>query len=91
MAKRKTKKRNYSESDGTYFLKLVLYVIVGSQWVWFIDGVRQAFLPLPIGLFLGLAFATHEKFRVDRKIEFALLLVAALIGFWSQIGIFIDV
>ena len=83
-----TIKRPAVESDGSYFLKLVLYVIVGSQWVWFTADETQ--IPLPIGFVVGLLFASHDHFQIDRKIEYAILLIAALVAFWTQIGIFIQ-
>lgn len=86
----KAKKKTAKESDGTFFLKLVLYTVMGSQWLWLVadDGTH---LPLPLGLALGLFFASHEHFKIDRKIEFAVLLVAALIAYWGQVGIYITV
>ncbi len=85
----KTKK----QSDGTFFLKLTLYLMVGSQWVWFVDTSTGlgTFFPLPIGLLAGLAFASHEHFQTDKKIEYAVLLIAMFVGFWTRIGIFIQV
>lgn len=77
------------ESDGSYLLKLVLYVIIGSQWLWISASDDSTFIPLPIGLIIGLLFVRHERFQIDRKIEYALLLIATLIGFWAQIGLFI--
>jgi len=82
-------KKKQTESDGAYFLKLVLYIIVGSQWVWLISDTSQ--IPLPIGLLLGLVYARHDHFQLDRKIEYAVLVIAALIAFWAQIGIFIHI
>lgn len=95
MAKKKqTSKKKVTkepvESDGSYFLKLVLYIIVGSQWLWINSGDGLSQTPLPIGLVVGLWFASHERFQLDRKIEYAILLVAMLIGFWVQVGIFIN-
>jgi hypothetical protein len=83
-----TRKRPAAESDGSYFLKLVLYVIVGSQWVWLTTDETQ--IPLPIGFVVGLLFASHDHFQIDRKIEYAILLIAALVAFWTGIGIFIQ-
>lgn len=83
MAKRKTK----TEADSAYFLKLVLYLIVGSLWVKITTETAQ--VPIPVGFILGLLFTTHEHFKIDRKIEYAVLLIAALIGFWAPIGLYI--
>lgn len=85
MAKTKSKTK---ESDGAYVLKLVLYIVVGTQWV-FLKTKSGGEVPLPIGAVIGSIFALHEHFQIDRKIEYALLLVAAMVGLFAQIGLFI--
>lgn len=78
-----TKKRTKSESNSAYFLKILLYFILGTIWV------KIAGRPLvPLGLILGLLFSAHEHFQIDRKIEYAVLLVATLLGL-SGLGLFI--
>lgn len=79
------KQKSAKETDGVYFLKLVLYLIAGSFWVRVVTSDMQ--IPFPIGLVVGLLFVQVERFRIDRKIEYALLLVAMFIGFWLPIGI----
>ncbi len=88
--KAKSKKRIVTpkELDSTYFLKLVLYLIIGAQWLRLTVGNGQTQLPLPVGLFIGVLFASHDHFQIDRKIEFAVLLIAMFIGFYAQIGVF---
>ena len=83
----KTKRRIAStkDSDLTYLLKLILYLIIGAQWLW-LDHASSR-LPIPVGLFLGLIFTSHEHFKIDRKIEYAVLAVAMLVGFWAQAGL----
>ncbi len=88
MVKRKTKKKQV-EPDSTYFLKLVLFLIVGSQWLR-IESLPDWSIPIPVGLFIGLLFASHEHFQIDRKIEYAFLLVATFIGFWLPLGLLIS-
>ncbi len=86
MTKRKNKKS--AELDSVYFLKLVMYLILGSIWIKITkDDAIQ--IPLPIGLIIGLIFASHEHFKIDRKVEYAVLLIAMFIGFWAPIGIYI--
>ena len=82
----KSKKSN--ELDSVYVLKLVMYLIIGTLWVRIQHGTMN--IPLPIGLVLGWVFAMHDHFKIDRKIEYAILLVAMLVGFWSQIGLIIS-
>ncbi len=77
------------ELDTTYFLKLVIFLILGSQWI-YIESLPEWQIPIPVGLTLGLIFATHEHFQVDRKIEYAVLLLAAFISFWLPFGLVIQ-
>lgn len=74
--------------DGGYFLKLVLYMVLGSLWIKVTDNQSWQ-IPIPAGLILGLILTAHEHFQIDRKIEYAVLLVVAFIGFWAPIGIYI--
>lgn len=92
-AKKKTSKTKRipksQPNDGAYLLKLVLYTIVGTQWLWF--QTQTSSIPVPVGLLIGLVFAMHEHFRVDRKIEFAVLLAAMLAGFVAKVGLVINI
>lgn len=91
MAKTKNKsvQKAAAEFDAAYFLKIVLYLIVGAQWIRFTNTSNTVQIPIPVGLIIGVVFAAHEHFQLDRKIEYALLLVAMFVGFWSQIGVYI--
>lgn len=86
MAKTNKSKQQPSESDGVYVLKLILYLVLGAQWLWFQHSDGSTF-GVPVGLLLGFIFAAHDHFKIDRKIEYAILLVAALGGFVLQIGL----
>lgn len=90
----KTKKHSVTKPtaslDSSYFLKLVLYLIVGSQWLRLTYHSGTSQIPVPLGLIIGMLFAAHDHFQIDRKIEYALLLIAAMIGFWSQVGVYIS-
>ena len=89
MAKTKQKSKPATkELDTVYILKLVLYLVVGAQWIRIVDGTGTFQLPIPIGLIVGLLLARHERFQIDRKIEYAILLIAMFVGFWSQVGIY---
>jgi hypothetical protein len=89
--KRPSKKKlaSTTDADGPYLLKLVLYTVIGTQWLWF--ETPSGSIPVPIGLLIGLVFAMHEHFQVDRKIEYAVLLAAMLAGFIAKVGIFIAI
>jgi hypothetical protein len=78
-----------NETDSKYILKLVAYLIIGSLWVKIVTGSSQ--IPLPVGFMIGLAIASHEKFQIDRKIEYAVLLIAMFVGFWLPLGIYIGI
>lgn len=82
-------KKEQTETDSVYFLKLVLYLILGSLWLKVTKG-QNLQIPLPVGLIVGLILTRHEHFQIDRKIEYAVLLVAMLIGFWLPIELFIN-
>ena len=88
--KNKRKQKIVHELDGVYILKIVMYLVVGSQWVRLVDPALTQQIPIPFGLLLGGFFAMHEHFKIDRKIEFAILLMASFMGFWSQNGIVIE-
>jgi hypothetical protein len=90
MAK-KQKPTQTTELDGVFVLKLVLYVVLGSLWLKLQTSTTDSHLnfPIPVGLIVGLMFASHEHFQIDRKIEYAVLVVATLIGLMVPYGIFI--
>lgn len=89
MAKTKTKQQG-GEPDSAYFLKLVLYVVLGSFWLKFNQPIPIGdFLVhgFPLGLVIGLMFASHDHFQIDRKIEYALLILMTIITFFLPAGI----
>lgn len=79
-------KNKNQELDSVYVLKLVLYLVLGSQWLRVITPDETTF-PIPVGALLGLLFVTHEHFQIDRKVEYAILLVSMFIGFWLPMGL----
>ena len=83
MATKRTKKSTRPETNSAYFLKILLYYILGLIWVK-VDGRPL----IPLGLIIGLVFSTHEHFQIDRKVEYAVLLIATLIGL-SGFGVFL--
>ena len=80
----KKKQNKDQEIDSVYVLKLVLYLILGAQWVRVSKGNME--MPIPYGFVIGLLFAAHDHFQIDRKIEYALLLISMFVGFWLPIG-----
>ena len=88
---KKVRRNEPREQDGVYVLKIVLYLIIGAQWVYVVDPAQTRQLPLPLGLVIGSIFAMHDHFQIDRKIEFAILLIACFVGFWSQTGVLLAI
>lgn len=90
-AKQKSKRTRAGarEPDSEYFLKMLFFLVVGSFWLRITYGNGMQ-VPIPIGLIVGIALAMHERFRIDRKLEYAVLLMAMFIGFWLPIGITIS-
>ncbi len=87
---KKIKSRADVEADSTFFLKLVVFLILGSQWI-YIERLPDWQIPIPAGLIIGLVFATHEHFQIDRKIEYMILLLATFVAFWLPIGLVIQI
>lgn len=81
--KRTLRTKPAPEKDSVYFLKLVLFFLVGCLWVEL--GGEQG-VPLPVGLVFGVLLASHEHFQIDRKIEYAILLIATILSFIAPIG-----
>ena len=84
-ARKSDNKSSARETDNYYFLKILIYFVVGTAWIKF-NGI----VILPIGLLLGVLLAQHEKFMIDRKIEYAVLLVSALLNL-AVAGYFITI
>lgn len=81
------------ESDGTYFLKLVLCIILGTLWIKFKTPLTIGGLPfsgLPVGMLFGLFIVSRfEKFQYDRKIWYAILILVTIVSYFLPAGILI--
>lgn len=91
MVKKQTKKKAV-EADSTYFFKLVLYIILGSLWLKFSSPISVGavqFNGFPIGLLFGIFFASHDHFQIDRKIEYAILIIMTILTFFLPAGLVI--
>lgn len=90
MVKSKTKKRSKPsvlEVDSLFIFKLILFVILGSQWLHIMDTSSNKEFPIPVGALIALAFAMHDHFKIDRKIDYTVIILAMFIGFWLPMGI----
>jgi positive regulator of sigma E activity len=81
------------ETDGTYFLKLVIFVLLGTLWLKFQDPVvwmGVQFSGVPAGMLVGLVLVRQfERIQSDRKIWYAVLIVITIICAFAPVGIFI--
>ncbi len=81
------------EADSTYFLKLIVCVLLGTLWLKFgtpltVGGVFVG--AVPIGLIVGLVLINRfEKIQSDRKIWYAVLIVMSVICYFVPAGIVI--
>lgn len=94
MVKRKTRKKKVDTDpyDGFFAIKLAMYVVLGSLWLKISYGSNNnTLVPIPIGLIIGMTLASRERFRTDRKIDYAVLLIAALVGFFAPFGFYIAI
>ena len=69
------KKVKARETDSVYFLKILIYFVLGTIWIK-INGV----VILPIGLVFGVIISQKDHFAIDRKVEYAILIMSAIIG-----------
>lgn len=81
------------ESDGTYFLKLIVVVLLGTFWLRFGEPIWIGSVPVgavPVGLLLGLILVNRfEKFQSDRKIWYAILVIVTILCYFAPTGIVI--
>lgn len=86
------KKRNTPETDGAYFLKIVILIIVGSLWIKFAHPLKLGVVQLngfPLGLFIGLLLVSRDRYQIDRKIGYALLVLTVILTYFLPAGIFL--
>ena len=81
------------ESDSTYFLKLVVIVLLGTLWLKFANPFMVGgfqFTAIPLGIVLGfLIVRAFEHHQEDRKIWYAVLLVVGVISYFVPAGIIV--
>ena len=82
-----------AESDGVYFLKLVMVVLLSTLWIKLATPLSWQGLPIaafPLGALLVIVvIRLFEKNPLDRKIWFAVLLVVTIISYFVPAGIVI--
>lgn len=79
------------EADGTYFLKLVVVVILSTLWLKFVTPVSWNDIPLaafPVGALIALVgIRLYERDVVDRKIWYAVIVVVTILSYFVPAGI----
>ncbi|MDO8335258.1 MAG: hypothetical protein Q7T74_00535 [Candidatus Saccharibacteria bacterium] len=88
--KKRKRKILPDETDGAFLLKIVIYVILASVWIKFqepLDLFVIGINGIPIGLFIGLIVASQDRFQIDRKIEYVVLIVMTIITYFVPAGI----
>jgi hypothetical protein len=79
------KRNRLKETDDVYFLKILIYFVLGMIWI-----KHNGYVIFPAGLVLGLILAQKDHFAIDRKIEYAVLIIAAILGLTGW-GLFIAI
>jgi hypothetical protein len=69
------KKNTPAETDNVYFLKILIYFVLGTIWL-----KHNGYIIFPAGLILGVIIAQKDHFAIDRKVEYATLIISAVIG-----------
>ena len=86
MATKKQSKKRNNNLDIIFILKIVIYLVLSTQWV-YIERVNATFtIPIPVGALIALFLSFRDRFRIDRKIEYVVILLAMFVGFWLPIG-----
>lgn len=81
------------ETDGTYFLKLVICILLGTFWIKFntpIVWLGLTFNAIPLGCIVGL-FLVHkyEGLQFDRKIWYVVITLVTITSYFLPAGIII--
>ena len=82
---KQTRKRN-NNLDFIFILKITIYLVISTQWLYLQKTSASYQIPLPIGALIALFLSFRDRFRIDRKIEYVVILLAMFIGFWLPIG-----
>jgi hypothetical protein len=73
--KKPAKTSSSRETDNAYFLKILIYFVLGTIWIKY-----HGYVVFPVGLILGIIIAQKDHFAIDRKVEYAILLISAVVG-----------
>lgn len=80
-----SRKAKNTESDDWYFLKILCYFVLSTIWLKY-----NGYVVFPLGAVVSAVIINKDHFSVDRKIEYAVILIAAVIGLAGW-GVFIPI
>lgn len=84
-------RKRITEADGTYFLKLVVVVILSTLWLKFVTPMTWNDIPFgafPMGALIALVgIRLYEKDAIDRKIWYAVIVIVTILSYFVPAGI----
>ena len=87
---RKGRERIY-DNDGSFFLKLVVFVILSALWLRLKNPVEVGGLvvqAIPVGLFIALLLVLKiEKYQFNRKIWYVTIIFMAILTSFTPVGV----
>ena len=81
-----SKKARSNSLDFIFILKVTVYLLLSTQWLYLQKTGGSYQIPIPVGALIALFLSFRERFRIDRKIEYVVIILAMFIGFWLPIG-----
>ena len=92
LCSRKGRERIY-DNDGSFFLKLVVFVILSALWLRLKNPVEMGGLvvqAIPVGLFIALLLVLKiEKYQFNRKIWYVTIIFMAILTSFTPVGVMI--
>ena len=89
---RKGRERVY-DNDGSFFLKLVVFVILSALWLRLKNPIEVGGLvvqAIPVGLFIALLLVLKiEKYQFNRKIWYVTIIFMAILTSFTPVGVMI--
>ena len=86
---RKGRERIY-DNDGSFFLKLVVFVILSALWLRLKNPVEMGGLVVQVGLFIALLLVLKiEKYQFNRKIWYVTIIFMAILTSFTPVGVMI--
>ncbi len=89
---RKGHERIY-DNDGSFFLKLVVFVILSALWLRLKNPIEVGGLvvqAIPVGLFIALLLVLKiEKYQFNRKIWYVTIIFMAILTSFTPVGVMI--